>query len=123
MRAEKIEVEPFNEMRVIDYQSIKQVNEHANVKITGAIPIARLDEYIKTARNIKTVKITASELNGECYTLLFGYLTIFDIKVENGVAVMTLEVKTRYMLDGKIGPYKNISGYFNYLSYSFRDLQ
>lgn len=94
MRAEKIEVEPFNEMRVIDYQSIKQVNEHANVKITGAIPIARLDEYIKTARNIKTVKITASELNGEYYTLLFGYLTIFDIKVENSVAVMTLEVKT-----------------------------
>lgn len=94
MRTERIEVEPFGELRVTDYQGVKQVNEHGSVRITGEIPSNRLEEYIKIARNTKSVKITALEMNGESQTLIFGYLTIFDIIVENGVAVMTLEVKT-----------------------------
>lgn len=94
MRADKIIVEPFNEMVVIDYKGLKEVNQHGEVNIIGSIPSEMQQEYFHLTQKQKKIIITAKEVNGESQTLLYGQLTDCDIAVEGQTATMRLQVKT-----------------------------
>lgn len=94
MKADKIEVEPFSQIMVTDYDGKMQINEHGIVRIAGIIPVGKMEEYIELANKYGLVKITASELSGEAATLIYGRLTGFEMNLENNVANMMLEVKT-----------------------------
>lgn len=57
MRADRIEIEPFCELVVIDYKGLSAVNEHGEVKVTGDIPIEKMHEYMSQAKDITLVKM------------------------------------------------------------------
>lgn len=40
MREERIIIRPFEELRITEYYGIKQVNEHAQVKLKGRFPLS-----------------------------------------------------------------------------------
>ncbi|MDY5435693.1 hypothetical protein [Peptostreptococcus porci] len=100
MRADRIEIEPFCELVVIDYKGLSAVNEHGEVKVTGDIPIEKMHEYMSQAKDITLVKIIAVEMNGNRHILIYGYLVECSIKKEGDVAVMDILVKTgTYQMD------------------------
>ncbi len=102
MRADKIMVEQFPELTVNNYNGHKQVNEHGVVSLEGYIPIDRIQEYLAIAKKEKMIKITAAEIGGEEYTLLYGCLTDFDIAVAGQTATMKLQIKTgTYLMEQK----------------------
>lgn len=102
MRADKIIVEPFSELVVVSYKGIKQVNEHGEVNIEGNIPLNILQEYLILAKKEKLVKITAEEMGGEQQTLLYGYLTDFNIAVAGYTVTMKIQIKTgTYLMEQK----------------------
>lgn len=94
MRADKIIVEPFSELTVVSYKGIKQVNDHGEVNIEGIIPFNMLEKYLNLAKKEKKVKITAEEMGDEQHTLLYGYLTDFNIAVVGHTATMKIQIKT-----------------------------
>lgn len=102
MRADKIKVEPFSELVVVSYKGIEQVNEHGEVNIEGNIPLNILQEYLILAKKEKLVKITAEEMGGEQQTLLYGYLTDFNIAVAGYTVTMKIQIKTgTYLMEQK----------------------
>ncbi len=94
MRADKIIVEPFSELTVVSYKGIKQVNDHGEVNIEGIIPFNMLEKYLNVAKKEKKVKIIAEEMGDEQHTLLYGYLTDFNIAVAGYIATMKIQIKT-----------------------------
>ena len=38
MREERLVIRPFEEIRIINYESVQEANEHARAKVTGWIP-------------------------------------------------------------------------------------
>ncbi len=94
MKAERIQVEPFDQLRVQTYKGRMVINEHGIVTISGVVPAEKTEEYHEIANSYKKVTITASDLNGESATLIMGCLTKFSMQMEHKVAYVTLEVKT-----------------------------
>ena len=59
MREERIIVRPFEELRVEDYEGVKQVNEHGYARLTGLIPYEKREEYLGLGREQTWALITA----------------------------------------------------------------
>ncbi|MDE7477111.1 MAG: hypothetical protein K2M91_04025 [Lachnospiraceae bacterium] len=78
MREERIMVRPFEELRVEDYEGLKQVNEHGYVKLTGMIPFEKKEEYLGLGREQTWVRVTA--LSGDIQHILF-YGIVQSLKV------------------------------------------
>lgn len=94
MRADKIIVEPFSELTVVSYKGIKQVNDHGEVNIEGIIPFNMLEKYLNVAKKEKKIKIIAEEMRDEQHTMLYGYLTDFNIAIAGHTATMKIQIKT-----------------------------
>ena len=46
MREERLIVRPFEELQILDFQSIQVINEHAKAKVKGRIPFEKRKDYI-----------------------------------------------------------------------------
>lgn len=72
MREERLVIRPFEEIRIINYESVQEANEHARAKVTGWIPFKNRDDYIKAGRRQTWVQVTAlSEEGGNHFILWF----------------------------------------------------
>ena len=43
-------VRPFEELQVMEYRSLMQVNEHAQAEIRGQIPFQRMKDYVEEGK-------------------------------------------------------------------------
>ncbi len=94
MKADRIEIEPFHELVITDYRGSSGVNRHGEARITGTVPIEKVNEYMNRVKDKTLVKVSAAELDGDRQILIYGFLTDWGIKREGDVAVMDLLVKT-----------------------------
>ena len=81
MKAERIEVEPFTQLRIQAYKGRMVINEHGIVTLSGMVPAEKTEEYHDIANSHKKVTITASDWSGESTTLITGLLTKFSMHV------------------------------------------
>lgn len=100
MREEKIIVRPFEDLRVLDYQGIKQINEHAQVEIKGEIPLGKKAEYAASAKNQIWVQVVAVSQEAE-YKLFYGVIEQTQLAVKNGTCIMTLTLRSGTFLMDK----------------------
>ena len=83
MREERIIVRPFEELRVEEYEGVKQVNEHGYVRLTGMIPFEKREEYLGLARKQTWVRITAMADDIQ-HVLFYGIVEHVKIHVVGG---------------------------------------
>ena len=57
MRANKIQIYPFEVLAILDYRSVQEPNEHGCVEITALISSGKREEYqTKARRTIRAAK-------------------------------------------------------------------
>lgn len=89
MKEEKISIHPFEKLKIENYQSLKQINEHAYVKLSGMIPYEKKEEYIDLGQKRTWVHITAIAENSE-YTLFYGIVESMEMQIVNKTCKMEL---------------------------------
>ena len=97
MREERIIVRQFEDLQVLDYQSIQQVNEHARAEIKGMIPFDRRDAYVNAGRKQLWVQVMAISKEKE-ETLFYGVADQLKIKVENGICMINISLSSGTLL-------------------------
>lgn len=97
MREERIIVRPFEELRVEEYEGVKQVNEHGYVRLTGMIPFEKREEYLGLARKQTWVRITAMADDIQ-HVLFYGIVEHVKIHVVGGTCTMQLTVYSGTLL-------------------------
>lgn len=91
MREDRIVVRPFEDLQVLDYQSIQQVNEHARASLKGMIPYERQEAYMEAGRKLLWVQVMAvSEEKEEI--LFYGVAEHMRIQVEIGICMVNLSL-------------------------------
>lgn len=93
MREERLEVHPFEELRIEHYEGMKQINEHAYSKIEGYIPFSKKDEYIEMGKRQVWVQVIAA--SGDMRRILFcGVISEMRLEVKNGTCKMELVLQS-----------------------------
>jgi len=59
MREEKIVIHPMEYLKILSYEGVKQVNEHAWVKFRGQIPFEKRQEYMALGKRKTWVQVAA----------------------------------------------------------------
>lgn len=93
MRVEGIEIQPFEQMRIDEYEGQKQINEHAYVRLAGMIPFEKKEEYEKLGREETWVQVTAATEEGTCI-LFYGVINEMRLEVEDGTCRMELVLRS-----------------------------
>lgn len=97
MREQIIKLKPFNELRVEDYQGIKQVNEHAFAEIKGMIPFEKMEEYCSLCSQETWAQVIAYGRKTE-YILFHGVVEEVRLEVVNETCVMCVTLKSGTVL-------------------------
>lgn len=109
MREESIRIYPFEELCIEDYEGLKQVNEHAHVKLTGTIPFYRKEEYFQLGNGQTWVKVAAVSEENE-HVLFYGVTEEMKLHVINGICQMELVLRSGTSLmdyENKIRSFQN----------------
>ncbi len=117
MREERLVIRPFEEIRIINYESVQEANEHARAKVTGWIPFKNRDDYIKAGRRQTWVQVTALSEEGEII-LFYGLIEQLCLKIENGTCMMEMNLCSGTQLMD----YENHTRSFQDKAFTFRDL-
>lgn len=89
MREERLIIRPFEDLQILEYFQIQQVNEHARARLKGRIPFGRREDYIKVGRRETWGQVVA--LAGETETTLFyGVLEEMELEIEDGTCLVSL---------------------------------
>ena len=100
MRAVRIIVEPFEFISFTMLESIKELNKHGVMKITGLIQHEKEQDYMAYASRETWVCVKAVSENGEEKVFFQGILTGMQINKEAQVSVLAIEVRTgSFLLD------------------------
>lgn len=101
MREEKLIVHPYEELRILNYHGIKQINEHARAELKGEIPIGKKEEYARTGRKLTWVQVVAISQETE-YILFYGIIEQMQFTVSGGTCMMSLTLRSgTSMMDEK----------------------
>lgn len=93
MRVETITVHPFDDLRLLEYQGSKEVNEHSVLFLKGIIPFEKKEAYLDQGRRQIWVKVTA-QAEAEQTCLFYGIIETIRVKEENGFCVMELDLRS-----------------------------
>lgn len=97
MREERLVVRPFEDLHVLDYKSIQQINEHAYAELRGMIPFEKRKEYVDAGRKQLWVQVMAvSEEKEE--TLFYGVAVRLQIEVNNGICFVNIKLSSGTLL-------------------------
>lgn len=89
-----IKILPFELLNLIEYEGIKEENEHAFARFSGHIEENMEDTYVEMALNDLWVEVTAIDDTGETKTLLHGVLTDLKIEARNNVRLVSGTIKS-----------------------------
>lgn len=93
MREERMFVRPFEELQVMEYRSLMQVNEHAQAEIRGQIPFQRMKDYVEEGKERLWVQaVIVSE--GSESILFYGILEEMQMEVKSGLCIMRLLLRS-----------------------------
>ena len=59
MREERLIMRPFEDLEILDYKSIQEVNEHARAVVSGRIPFQRRWDYMQVGKRQTWVQVVA----------------------------------------------------------------
>lgn len=89
MREERLMIRPFEDLQILEYEQLQQVNEHARAKLKGRIPFGRKEDYIKVGSRETWGQIIA--LAGETETTLFhGVLEEMELEIKDGTCLVSM---------------------------------
>lgn len=97
MREERIIVKPFVELKVEEYESVQEVNEHVSVRLKGQIPYDKKEEYMQKCWQSDWVQIIAVSEGNE-YILFCGIVTGGSIQVIGNTCSMELNLRSGTIL-------------------------
>ncbi|MCI8296983.1 MAG: hypothetical protein HFG22_14120 [Lachnospiraceae bacterium] len=80
MKAVRIKVEPFDEILILSYNGVFQINEHGYVRLSGVIPESKRDSYLQKAMDETWVRITVCDEEEDERPLFYGVLKGFSIQ-------------------------------------------
>lgn len=97
MREDRIVVRPFEDLQVMDYQAVQQINEHARAEIRGMIPYDRRDAYVDEGRKQLWLQVMAVTTEKE-ETLFYGVVDHLKIEVEHGICMVSIGLSSGTLL-------------------------
>ena len=112
MKEERLIVRPFEELRILEYASVQQTNEHAQARVKGWIPFGKKEDYIRAGEKLIWVQVFAVSGNQE-RILFYGVLEKVHLDVQNqtcmaelclcsGTRLMDVDKHTRSFQEGKL---------------------
>lgn len=102
MREQRIQINPFEVLSVLDYDAVQEPNEHGRATITALIRSDKEQQYLSMAKQTTWIEIMAESDTGEAETLFCGVLCCMTIYKESNNSVMKLEVTTGTVLLDRI---------------------
>lgn len=117
MKEERLIVRPFEELRILEYASVQQTNEHAQARVKGWIPFGKKEDYIRAGEKLIWVQVFAVSGNQE-RILFYGVLEKVHLDVQNqtcmaelclcsGTRLMDVDEHTRSFQEEKL-PYSEL---------------
>ncbi len=94
MRANKIQIYPFEVLAILDYRSVQEPNEHGCVEITALISSGKREEYQTKARRTIWVEVMVEDDVGNEELFFCGVLASMSIKIEPHECIMELKLLT-----------------------------
>lgn len=97
MREEQLVVHPFEDLQILDYKSIQQINEHAYAELKGIIPFDKREAYVDAGRKQLWIQVLAvSEEKEEM--LFYGVVSRLQIEVNNGICTVNISLYSGTLL-------------------------
>lgn len=100
MRENRIIVEPFGFLSYISVEGIRELNQHGFLRITGLIEDRNVKDYQSIAEEEPWVYVKAVNEDNVEAVWFCGILTQWEVRVQNGGHILTIELKTgSFLLD------------------------
>lgn len=97
MREEQLVVRPFEDLQVLDYKSIQQINEHAHAEIRGMVPFDKKEAYMNAGRKQLWIQVMAVSKEKED-TLFYGVVDHMQIEVKNAICIVNISISSGTLL-------------------------
>ena len=118
MRENRIVINPFGVISLLDYKGMQQANEHGYVELSAMIRNEQKDTYLAQARENTWVEVLAYGENDQKNTLFCGILTEFCIHEEGEVPILHLRLET----GSRLMDYEQHTRSFQKESYSYKEI-
>ena len=93
MREEKLVIRPFEDLQILEYESIQKVNEHAQAELRGRIPFDRKEDYMKAGKCQTWAQVVA--ISGEEESILFyGVISQLKLEIKDGTCFVRLSLRS-----------------------------
>lgn len=97
MREERLIVRPFVELKIEEYESIQEINEHTSVRLKGQIPYGKKNEYMQKCWESGWVQVLIISEKSE-HVLFCGIVTGGTINVIGDTCSMELNLQSGTIL-------------------------
>ena len=91
MREERLVLHPFEDLKIYDYRSVQEANEHAWAWVEGMIPFEQWEEYRKAGGRETWVQVIAVS-EAENRILFYGVVEQLDVKIEDQTCNVSLRL-------------------------------
>lgn len=93
MREEKLVLRPFEDLQILEYESIQKVNEHAQAKLRGRIPFDRKEDYMKVGKRQTWAQVVAISAEEESI-LFYGLISQLNLEIKDGTCFVSLSLRS-----------------------------
>lgn len=97
-----ITVSGYDFEKIIELKIVREINEHAKLKIRGIISEENEDKYVEEANDKSFINISVNDNENNIKNLFQGIVTDISIYTQNNVRILEIEALSRtYLMDIK----------------------
>lgn len=97
-----ITVSGYDFEKIIELKIVREINEHAKLKIRGIISEENEDKYVEEANDKSFINISVNDNENNIKNLFRGIVTDISIDTQNNVRILEIEALSRtYLMDIK----------------------
>lgn len=97
-----ITVSGYDFEKIIELKIVREINEHAKLKIRGIISEENEDKYVEEANDKSFINISVNDNENNIKNLFQGIVTDISIETQNNVRILEIEALSRtYLMDIK----------------------
>ncbi|KJZ86995.1 phage baseplate assembly protein V [Clostridium butyricum] len=97
-----ITVSGYDFEKIIELKIVREINEHAKLKIRGIISEENEDKYVEEANGKSFINISVNDNENNIKNLFQGIVTDISIDTQNNVRILEIEALSRtYLMDIK----------------------
>lgn len=97
-----INVSGYDFEKIIELKILREINEHAKLKIRGIISEENEDKYVEEANDKSFINISVNDNENNIKNLFQGIVTDISIDTQNNVRILEIEALSRtYLMDIK----------------------